>query len=111
MHDIKVVITHEEAKALFYKHEDPIRIQHPWTGTDECGKPETEMEYIYDWMGCGRTSWGISWDDLDGILERPRKLLVKLFDQYKDNEYGPRGQLVFSCRKEVYPAVFYIILY
>ena len=108
MHDIKVVMTQEEAKELFYKTCDNSPKNHLWTGTDETGEPETEMEWVYDWMGCGRTSWGVHWEDLN---PRVAKLLRKLYNRYKDNEYGPRGDLVFSSKKEVYPAVFYIILY
>ena len=105
MHDIKVVMTQEEAITLFHKTGS---VSDKWTGTDETGEPETEVEWVYEWMGCGRTSWGVSWDDLS---PRVAKLLRKLYNRYKDNKYGPSGDLIFSSQKEEYPPVFYIILY
>ena len=108
MHDIKVVMTTEEAIALFHKTKDDGFVTERYTGTDEMGETETEAEWVYDWMGNGRTSWGVAWDD---ISDRMAKLLHKLYNRYKDNEYGPRGDLIFSSKKEEYPGVFYIILY
>jgi len=107
MHDIKVVMTHEEAIELFHKTNDNFATDR-YTGTDETGETETEVEWVYDWMGNGRTSWGVDWSDLS---DRMAKLLHKLLAQYGPNKYGPKGTLIFSSRKEVYPAVFHIILY
>ncbi len=106
--DVKVTMTHEEAVALFHKTIDSDFVTERYTGTDEMGKPETEVEWVYDWMGCGRTSWGVHWEDLSPRVE---KLVRKLFNMYKNNEYGPHGDLIFSSRKEVYPPIFHIILY
>ena len=108
LHDIKVVMTHEEAIELFHKTCDNGPRNNPWTGVDETGRPETEIQWAYGWLGCGRTSWGVAWAD---VSDRVRGLLRKLLAQYGKNEYGPKGDLIFSAQKEENPPLFYIILY
>lgn len=95
-HDIRVVMTHEEALALY--NRSPL-----WDKG-----PVATAKDAYDQMGNGRTSWGVPWDYLSPRLS---ELVHKLYNQYKGNKYGPRGELIFSSMKEVYPPVFHIILY
>ena len=101
--DISLVLTYDEALELFKK--DPPSWTEPWTGIDECGEPETEIEWAYDNMGCGRTSWGVGWDE---ISPRACKLLTKFKEMYfkgRDKVY-----IVFCAEKEVYPPIFLLKL-
>jgi len=105
MFDINVVITNEEAIELFKKLG--VKPYKPYTGKNEEGDPWTEARWLYDQLGCGRTSFGVKWED---VSIRAKKLLQKLLDRYKNNKFKPHGFLIFSSKKEVYPPVFLLIL-
>lgn len=95
---LQFFITHEEAVSFYKKHGE---IFDPYSGFDEEGRPWTEAEWIYNQMGCGRSSMGIGLVDLS---PRIQDLIKRMCRKFTD-----RPRLVFCARKEVYPPVFQVI--
>jgi hypothetical protein len=105
------VLTYAEAKKIFY--EIPCETYgDKFTGTDETGEPETEEMFMMEYLGCGRTSYGIGKNMIpnriiDSLNRMVRAGLVNPYSGRRvESIDDPRSYFMFLAEKEVYPPVF-----
>lgn len=103
--DIKLMISVDEAVDILNKILPDWRSK--WSQYVEDDDPQTDAYFIYQWLNCGRSSRYLTHDHL---CSRTKRLVRRMMDMTARNDFRLRGDLIFTCRKEVTPPVFLIIL-